>query len=362
MVKTSTCLALYFLLLQAALNAQSAKTSLSATADLPKELFESDEVLEIKITGNIRELLNDRGENPQYHTLTFSYTVDSIGFSFPARLKTRGHFRKDKSNCSYPPLWINFAKKDQSRSSLFYGQDKIKLVMPCVDDDYVIREWLVYKLYNLITPKSFRARLVKVTFDDVPRKKQSVFFGILLEEESKMAKRNKLVPVSTLMVRPEKTETQDFLTMSVFEYMIGNTDWSVQYLQNIKLAAKDSLSIPVTIPYDFDHSGIVNAPYARPAEELELTSVRERRYRGYCVRDMKWFDPVFALFNRLKKNIYETYTACSLLDARYLKAVTKYLDDFYATINNPKTVQKEMGYPCDPNGTGNIVIKGLRTE
>jgi hypothetical protein len=107
---------------------------------------------------------------------------------------------------------------------------------------------------------------------------------------------------------------------------------------------------------------LVNAPYAQPAEELLMSSVTERRYRGYCVTDMTVFDPVFAKFNELKDAFYKVYTSCTYLDAKAIKTATKYLDEFYATINNPKSVQKEFGYPCDKEGTGNIVIKGLRED
>ena len=144
--------------------------------------------------------------------------------------------------------------------------------------------------------------------------------------------------------------------------MIGNTDWSVQFQQNIRLVAKDSLGIPTTVPYDFDHSGLVNAPYANPAEELEMKSVTERRYRGFCIADMKTYEPVIALFNRLKKDFYSVYTDCSLLDAKYVKTATRYLDNFYSTINNPKTLKAAFGYPCDPKGTGNVIIKGMKKD
>ena len=163
-------------------------------------------------------------------------------------------------------------------------------------------------------------------------------------------------------MRPDQTDQEAFLTMAVFEYLVGNTDWSVQYLQNIKLLAPDSSAVPATVPYDFDLAGIVDAPYAKPAEELDMNSVRQRRYRGYCIYDMKKFEPVIALYNRLKKDIYSIYTGCPLLDEKYKKATVKYLDEFYATINDPKKWQKDFTYPCDPNGTGNVVIKGLRED
>ncbi len=262
-------------------------------------------------------------------------------------------------NCTYPPLLLQFSKNNSSSSSVFKGQEKLKLVVPCQGDDYIIREWLVYKIYNLVTPKSFKARLVSVELFDARKKKStSPFYGILLEEDRQMAKRNKEILI-TRPVRPEQTDSSAFFKMAVFEYLIGNTDWSVQY-QNIKLVAADSVSIPTAVPYDFDHAGLVDPPYAKPAEELQMNSVRQRRFRGYCISDMSKFDNAIKLYNKLKADIYKLYTDCSLLDAKYVKATLQYFDGFYETINNPVSLKKEFSYPCDKNGTGNVVIKGLR--
>lgn len=326
-------------------------------------LFESDNILEITISGNVKELLNDRSDKPKDHPMNILYKAeDGAEISLTAKLKTRGHFRKLRENCTYPPLLVNFTKNDALKSSVFKGQNKLKLVMPCSGDEYVIREWMVYKLYNLITPQSFRARVVKVTLNNTKSNKiEKPFYGILLEDEDKMAKRNGGISVTRKM-QPNQTEPNAFLTMAVFEYLIGNTDWSVQYMQNIKLLAADSMAVPAAVAYDFDHSGMVSAPYAKPAEELLMGSVRERRYRGYCIENMKTFDPVFALYNKLRPEIYGLYKDCTLLDEKYLKATMKYFDEFYETINDPRKVQSEFGYPCDKNGTGNVVIKGLRED
>jgi hypothetical protein len=342
------------------------KKNVSPVASLvfdEKGLFDSNEILAITLKGNIRALLNDRADKPASHPITLSYRdKDSSEVNIPVQMKTRGHFRKLKENCKYPPLQISFPADVNRLSPIFSGQKKLKLVMPCTGDDYVIREWLVYKIYNLLTPKSFRARLVRINLDDPKNKKQSTsFYGFLIEDEKNMAARNKSMAVEQKL-RPEETKQDVFLTMAVFQYLIGNTDWSVQYLQNIKLLKSDSFPQLITVPYDFDHSGIVNAPYAHPAEELLMRSVQERRYRGYCIKDMKLFEKPIALFNRVKSDIYNLYTKSNLLDEKYIKSVKKYLDEFYATINDPKSWQKDFAYPCDKNGTGNVVIKGLKED
>ena len=328
-----------------------------------KDLFDSEEILPIKLKGNIRELLNDRATKSTYRSVSLSYFgKDNNEVIIPVEMKTRGHFRKIKGNCKYPPLQISFPADVSRLSPLFSGQKKLKLVMPCTGDDYVVREWLVYKIYNLVTPKSFRARLVRIELHDTKsRKQQGPFYGFLIEDEKKMAERNKASAV-TQKLRPQDTQPDAFLTMAVFQYLVGNTDWSVQYLQNIKLLKTDAFSRVITVPYDFDHAGIVNAPYAQPAEELLMKSVQERRYRGYCMTDMKVFEKPIALYNRLKNDIYNLYAKNNLLDEKYIKTVIRYLDEFYATINDPKAWQKDFAYPCDKNGTGNVVIKGLRED
>jgi hypothetical protein len=327
-----------------------------------KTLFEADDILKITLRGDIRNLLNSRSGKAKSFPISLSYVKeDSSEMIVPVKVKTRGNFRRKRENCIYPPLLIEFSKKDNPATGIFKEQHKLKLVMPCSDEKYLIREWLVYKIYNLVTPKSFRARLVKVNLEDDRKKKNvSPFYGILLEEEGQMANRNKEIIVERKLA-PQQTKAEPFLTMAVFEYLIGNTDWSVQYLHNVKLLAADSNAIPLTVPYDFDHAGIVDAPYAHPAEELEMQSVQERRYRGYCVKDLKEFETVIEQYNRLKDDIYRVYASCDLLEERYVKSTITYLDEFYKTINNANSWQREFAYPCNGK-TGNVVIKGLKTE
>ncbi len=327
-------------------------------------LFGENDILEFTLTGPVGELMKDRGDDPQYHDFQLSYLgTDKAPLQLAVQVKVRGHFRKLKQNCTYPPFLISFTGEDK-RNTLFSEQKKLKLVTPCRDEKFVIREYLVYKLYQLTTPKSFRARLVKFTLkmNDNKGKSYDPLYGILLEEEDQMARRNGLMAVEGKLVKPQQTNPDDFLNMAVFEYLIGNTDWSVQYLQNVKLIAEDSLSTPYTVPYDFDHAGIVGAPYAFPAQELALNSTRERRYRGYCIQEMKQFEPVIARYNQMKQDFYNVYTANSLIEESYRKATLRYLDEFYVTINDPKKLKSEFQYPCRTDGTGNVVIKGLKKE
>lgn len=324
-------------------------------------LFDSNEILEVTLRCDLKTVSKSRGEeDPQYHSATLHYQEDQTVFNIPVKIKARGNFRRTMAGCKYPPLFLNFKKSAIPKASIFRGQDKTKLVTSCRGDQYVINEYLVYKLYNIITPQSFKARLVKVTYlDTVKNKSSDPSYSILLEEEKQMAKRNKSISVAIEKLNPQRTQKEAFLKMAVFQYMIGNTDWGVQYQQNIKLITADSASIPITIPYDFDHAGIVRAPYAKPAEELQMSSTLQRRYRGYCMPNMDQFTAVFETFNQLKDDFYALYEDNPLLSDGYKKQTLKFLDQFYETINDPKKAKREFTYPCDESGTGNVIIKGL---
>lgn len=325
------------------------------------ELFDSGEILQLVLSGDMRRPLNDKSQNPKFYPLTLSYLANGDSEkSLSIEVKARGNFRRLLGNCIYAPLMLKFENNEVTQSSIFSGQKELKLVMPCKGDDYVIREWLVYKLYNLLTPLSFKVRLVNIKLEQEGKTRNpESFYGYLLEDEKQLATRNGLAPLKRNL-NPRQTQTEAFQILAVFEYLIGNTDWSVQYRQNIKLLNEGGAQLPFAVPYDFDHSGIVDAPYALPAEGLKMSSVRERRYRGYCVEDLDDFIPTLNHFKALKQEIYGLYNDMPLLEEKYLEQTRLYLDDFYAILNDESAWRKDFGYPCDPKGTGNVVIKGLK--
>lgn len=325
------------------------------------ELFDTEEILQLVLSGDMRRPLSDKSQNPKFYPLTLSYQTNGNAEKFlPVEVKARGNFRRLLGNCTYAPLMLKFENNEATQSSIFAGQKELKLVMPCQGDEYVIREWLVYKLYNLLTPLSFKVRLVHIQLMQEGKiKKSESFYGFLLEDEKQLADRNGLAPLKRNL-NPRQTQTEGFQTLAVFQYLIGNTDWSVQYRQNIKLINEGGSQLPFAVAYDFDHAGIVNAPYALPAEGLKLNSVRDRRYRGYCVENLNDFIPTINHFKALKQEIYALYEGMPILDENYLNQTRLYLDDFYAILDNESAWRKDFGYPCDPKGTGNVVIKGLK--
>jgi hypothetical protein len=326
-----------------------------------RQLFEQEEVLELTLKGDVSGLLKNTKGEALYFDFTLVQSAGSeLAQNIPLRIKTRGHFRREMNLCTYPPLLLNFSKND-TQNTIFSGQNKLKLVMPCQGERYVLREYFAYKLYNLLTPLSFRVRLVRVKLEDQSGKAKTSdsFLGFLIEDEELLAERNHMTAVDKDLVSPKSIVQDDFFRMAVFQYLIGNTDWSIQYRQNIKLIASAESARPIAVPYDFDHAGIVRAPYANPAPELKLASVTDRRYRGYCVEEMEIFKNTFSEFIEKKEQFYSLYSKSELLDEKYIKSTSKFLDAFFETITNPKRAAMDFQYPCLSDGTGNIVIKGL---
>jgi hypothetical protein len=322
-------------------------------------LFNSDEVMNFRLKGNLGALFSDISEDNSYHPFILQYSDGAENRTLSLRIRTRGHFRRQKGLCQMPPLLLDFAGDDLTSHTLFAHQKKLKLIVPCTGDEYVIREYLVYKLYNLISPLSFRDRLVLVTFEDsLNQIKTETHYCFLLEEDKEMASRNHGEVWKKQSLTQESLQREEFRKMAVFQYMIGNTDWGVYFLQNVVLISGDSLLPPFGVPYDFDEAGIVDAPYGAPHAELGISSNLTRLYRGICETDIHELDSTFALFNQLKPRFYQIYDSCRLISPTYLKFVHRFLDGFFRTINNRQDRETQFDAPCNP--ANRVEIKGLK--
>ncbi|MGK7369330.1 MAG: hypothetical protein ACNS64_03875, partial [Candidatus Halalkalibacterium sp. M3_1C_030] len=251
-------------------------------------LFDSHEPLEMTMEFDIRKVLKDRGEETDYHPLSLTWIKDNAEIqSVAARVKVRGNFRRQRDNCRFPPLRMRF-ETESVVGTVFEGQKKLKLVTHCQTrrseyQQYVLQEYLIYRSYNIITDKSFRVRLAKITYKDSENRDDPFTrYGFILEDEDKMAERlgGRILEVEN--VHPDLTHYELSNLLAIFQYMMGNTDWSIPGLHNIKLVMPVGEQTPYAIPYDFDWSGIVDARYAEPNPVLNIRSIRQRLFRGFC--------------------------------------------------------------------------------
>ena len=253
-------------------------------------------------------------------------------------------------NCDFPPLRLNFAK-NTTQNSIFKGQDKIKLVTHCRTrgDQYeqnVLKEYLAYRLYNLFTEESYRVRLAEIRYADSGGKRDTIYkMGFLIEPAEQLASRNNKGYIEIKNVKQEHCDRDKMTMLSVFQYMIGNTDWSVPALHNIDLIQSEPSDNPVAVPFDFDWCGLVNAPYAVPSENLNIDNVRTRLFRGYC-RSEEEFEAVFREFRSKEKEIYATFESVPGLNERELEKTIRYIDRFFNILSNPNLVRNEFYNKC----------------
>jgi hypothetical protein len=322
-------------------------------------LFKKDEIIALTLTTNFKTLMKDRTlSKPPYRWAKLTYDAKKKGtVAVKIRVKVRGNFRKSPANCVFPPLLLNIPNK-KDKNTIFEHQNLLKLITHCRSEDYVFQEYLVYKVYNTLTDYSFKARLAKVTYQDSAGKRDTeTRYAFLLEDERFLAARNKVQNVYLKQLPNSGIDSLNMATVSVFAYMIGNTDWSVPFLHNIKLMGQRN-GLPHAVPYDFDHAGIVEAKYARPAEILDISSVQQRLYRGITYSPAV-FGQVFEKFRNKKSEIYAIYENNPQLKPDYIKRVVKYLDEFYRVIDNPKSLKNIFILGGGKATTGNVIIKGL---
>lgn len=317
----------------------------------PHRLFRDDRTLDVTIVADFKELFKDRDtlKDERFPARLWYRTPEGDVDSVAIELETRGHSRLKKGVCDFPPLKVIMPPKD-ARPKLFEGQGSIKLGVTCKPNreeyhQYVLEEYLIYPIYNLFTDLSYRARRVTGTYiQENTTDTIAVSPGFFIEDVDDLAKRNRGEVFPEPGVRFGDVDEQTLALVGVFNYMIGNTDWSLQVLHNIRvLKIPPGLYYPV--PYDFDFSGIIKTPYAAPSPQLPIRSVRDRLYRGACF-EMAVFDPVLAKFREHKDTIYGMYRNLEGLDPKRAENAIKYLEDFYKTIDNPKKLESEFRYIC----------------
>lgn len=322
--------------------------------------FTNEKALPFTLVLPLDRVLKDRGDKTSFHAATILYQDEAgVTQSLPVQIRVRGHRRKDPAVCEFPPLLIRFPK-GAAQSSIFGKVEELKLTTHCQQDNYVLREYLVYKLYNLLTDMSFRARLCRVSYQDANgKRKTTVHNAFLLEEAKAMASRNQAAVVpNRLVIGMEYTNQQAMARVAFFQYMIGNTDWSVPYRHNIRLLSVDTKAPPIPVPYDFDYSGLVMTPYAVPPEQLGITSVRQRLFRGYNFSD-ELYAEMHALFNGLRPAFNNVYLSCEYLSNDEKVFAVRFLDEFYETLNSPKDFERSIVRMGRRNEKQYISIKGL---
>jgi len=314
-----------------------------------ERLFASDEPLEFTLTADFKATFKSRDTlniKSQKATLTVK---DSSGtpVAIPIEIAPRGHFRLRSDVCNFPPIRLIFSDSGK-KGTPFGGQKSLKLGTHCnqKDKEYAeipVREYAAYETLNMLTDWSYKARLAKVTYVQNGDEKDAVTkYGLLIEDESDMAKRNGGRIFTVRGGTFADMDPQQTATITVFAYYLGNTDWSLYSLHNIRLVTTGDRYVPV--PYDFDWSGVVFSRYAKPDPRLGIPTVQDRLFRGPCLTPND-LAPILAKYTEHRQDIKALYARLPLDDG-YRRRAMDYIDDFYRMIGDQRQVKRELIETC----------------
>jgi hypothetical protein len=322
----------------------------AAAAEPPRPLFASSDPIQFTLQGPIPTLMRNRSSPPVAGTLTIGAET------LPVVLSARGITRKRPDICGFPPLRVEFSRPPPP-TSLFVGQRRLKLVTHCNSEpsfqQYLLLEYAAYKMYNLLTPASFRVRLASVDYRGPDGRPIVTRAGYFLESLSDVARRNGLkqvhagdrIPLSTLSL-------VDAARFGLFEHMVNNHDWSMragpqgsECCHNAELIGTLADGAVVPVPYDFDFSGMVAPPYAGPPPELNLSDIRERQYRGYCYHNGA-VPAVAAQMRAAKPQMLGVLGQVPGLEDKSQRRAAAYLEGFFAEIADDGTVAARIMKRC----------------
>ena len=331
--------------------ANAAEPNAGSIAD---PLFSTDSVLSVTLDAPLRDMAKDRSDEPEYRSGTFSFAgADGVVQQVDIQVRPRGKSRRDRAVCSFPPLRLNFKPK-QLEGTVFENQNILKLVTHCKSSErfqnYVLKEYLTYRMFNLLSDTSFRVRLLKVTYtDSVKSAKPYERFGFVIEHKKRLAARLGTEAVEPVSISSAELEPHQASLAELFQFLISNTDYSFIAAppgdtcchNSILLKGPQDSFLPV--PYDFDRTGMVNPPNALPDEGLGQRNVRERLYRGFC-RPPQYLDEAVAQSVAKRAQFEALFTEqADLSDSERRKAL-KYLDIYYRMIDDPS--RRERALKC----------------
>ena len=299
-------------------------------------LFDNDKLLNVSLRFDLTSYLRKNLKDKSIPGVMNFHLSETDTLNKKVTIKTRGIFRFE--NCTFSPMELNFKKgiyayADSGKVS------KLKLVTHCESgnkyDEYVLREYLVYKLFNVLTDTSFRVRLLRVSYIDTQMKKKPIIqYGFFIEPSGILAARTnsnvvKMASLTQKHIFPEKMDR-----LAIFNYMIANYDWSVPGQHNVTviLPKNNSTSgLGVAVPYDFDLTGVVNADYAIPSDVTGLKTIRDRIFLGTC-RDRMVYQKELEFFLNRKEELYRVVSDFPYLNQKSKKDITNFLDEFFDQI------------------------------
>ncbi|MEL6925722.1 MAG: hypothetical protein AAFO94_16880 [Bacteroidota bacterium] len=307
------------------------------------------EIIDVTLSTDL-ELLRNNQKTNEYQEATLDFeTAAGTMQQLTLKVRPRGKFRRRV--CDFAPLKLNFSKSDLAKAG-YNDFDKMKLVTHCMDDrsiskENIMREYMAYKLYNEITDQSLRVQLVRITYVDTQSKtKIKNRYGFLIEGVRQLAHRMNAEEYEQMNVNDSQLVAGTESTVAFFQYMIGNADWDIKMLRNVKLMSNKASGMITAVPFDFDFSGLVNAPYAIPNPDYKLRSVKQRYYLGHDISQSEWNNTV-DLYQRKRVDLINLVLSFKHLKKSSREDMIQYLDEFYSELETKQANKDSLQWSSD---------------
>lgn len=329
----------------------------AAAQRAPAPLFRDQSIIRLTIRGPIRDIARaaENSEAPHNATLTLDGPAAE---THAIRLAARGRSRRRREVCVFPPLRIDFAARPVA-SSLFAGQRRLRLVTHCRTaenfSNFTLLEYAAYQIQGVVTPLAARVRLARIDYVDGDSGQPFASrLGFFIEDMDDAARRNGLVETEfPERIRVAQLDNVAAARAAMFQYMLGNLDWALNAgpageacCHNVALFAPAGANLAlIAVPYDFDYSGLVNAPYAVPPAQVPVRNVRTRRYRGFCLHNQE-AQAAAAEYRTARPQIIAALNGVPELGDGPRRSATAFLERFFAEIATPQDVERNLLRTC----------------
>lgn len=327
----------------------NAKFVVKDTQNLNIRLFDSNDPFEISLRFDITTYKRERSDTTYLDAILTYHTTKTDSISKNIKLKARGEILRT-AICDLPPMSLNFKLKDTIGGE-FIGIDELKLMPYCKlgYEDYILKEYLIYKLYNLLTDNSLKVRLLRINFINTAKESKPIRqYGFAIEPVKLMANRTHTLEIKPVNLSQKNIKPEMMDRLAIFNLMIGNTDWAVSNQHNTLILSQQGSAQPeldVIVPFEFDYSGLVNADYAVPNENLPIKTVRERLYMGMC-RSEEIYKNEVKEFAEKKDEFYKLINNFPYLNPRSKEDMINYLNGFFDMFDKHNSLVYDMLNQC----------------
>lgn len=307
-------------------------------------IFTIESVVDMTIHADISHLIRSREIEQLPAKVVLNFENHSL--ELKGTVEVRGNFRRDANNCDFPPLRLRF-EDSEIKGTALEGNHNLKIVTHCKNKSneflqYMAKEFTTYRIYNILSPYSLKVKMVNLTYiDEQNNIKPILNKAFLIEDIDNLAAKFNMGESEEKMYE-EDVDPEILRRLSVFQFMIGNTDWIIPLSKNLKFITDGNRYIPV--PYDFDYTAIVGTDYSS-GHSSSILATPVRKFKGPCY-DKNDLNAEFDEFRDNRESILELISSSPYLKSSSLKNMKNYIEEFYDIIESEEKIVEYFQINC----------------